>query len=179
MLRDLTATLPQLQSLFEEADALLAGRLPQALSQFIFPIPVFSDEERAQQQAALNATQIAQPALGVVELAAFEVLKAYGVQPEFVAGHSYGEYVALCAAGAIEPNDLILLSEIRGRIAAEAGQHSAGAMAAVDADGAQVEALIAHHRLAVSVANLNAPDQTIIGGTTEAINAAAVALSGE
>ena len=179
MLRDLVTSLPMLHDLFARADRLLGGRFPQPLSSLIFPVPVFSDEERQEQQAALNATQIAQPALGVVDLAALEVLKAYGVQPDFVAGHSYGEYVALCAAGVIEPDDLIRLSETRGRISATASQESPGALAAVDADGPKTEALIARHRLDVSIANLNAPDQTIIGGTTEAIEAAAVALRGE
>ncbi len=177
MLRDLVATLPELHGLFERADVLLAERLPQALSRYIYPLPAFSDEERARQQSALNATQVAQPALGVVGLAALEVLKAYGLQPDFVAGHSYGEYVALCAAGAIQPDELIRLSEIRGRLAAEAGRTSPGAMAAVDTDGARLAALIEHHRLAVSLANLNAPDQTIIAGSLEAIDVAIAILS--
>ncbi len=177
MLRDLVIFLPELHGFFERADALLAERLPQPLSRFIYPLPVFSDKERERQQNALNATQVAQPALGATELAAFELLKNYGVRPDFTAGHSYGEYVALCAAGALGRDDLIRLSEIRGRIAAEAGQSSQGAMAAVDADGARVEKLIAEHGLAVSVANLNAPDQTIIAGSAEAVDAAAAALT--
>lgn len=176
MLRDLVVALPGLHHLFERADALLTERLPQPLSRYIYPLPVFSDEERARQQAALNATQVTQPALGVVELAALEVLKGYGLQPDFVAGHSYGEYVALCAAGAIGTDTLFELSELRGRIAAEAARTSPGAMAAVDADGARVAALITQHGLGISVANLNAPDQTVIAGSTEAIEAAARVL---
>lgn len=176
MLRDLVVALPGLHHLFERADALLTERLPQPLSRYIYPLPVFSDEERAHQQAALNATQVTQPALGVVELAALEVLKGYGLQPDFVAGHSYGEYVALCAAGAIGTDTLFELSELRGRIAAEAARTSPGAMAAVDADGARVAALITQHGLGISVANLNAPDQTVIAGSTEAIEAAARVL---
>ncbi|MBN2906517.1 MAG: acyltransferase domain-containing protein, partial [Rhodobacteraceae bacterium] len=179
MLRDLVGTLPRLHSHFERADALLKGRLPQPLSRFIYPLPAFSEGQREKQQGALNATQIAQPALGAVELAALEILESYGIRADFVAGHSYGEYVALCAAGALEPDDLIRLSETRGRITAEAGQRSPGAMAAVDADGNRVESLIARHRLAVSIANLNAPDQTIIAGSLEGIDAAAAVLGGE
>ncbi|MDD5581174.1 MAG: SDR family NAD(P)-dependent oxidoreductase [Methylobacter sp.] len=179
MLRDLVAALPELYDLFENADAVITGSLPQALSRFIYPLPVFSDEERTSQQTALNATQVAQPALGVVELAALRILKTYGIQPDFVAGHSYGEYVALCAAGVIQPDDLIRISEIRGRLSAEAGQNSPGAMAAVDADGARVTALIEQHGLAVSLANLNSPDQTIISGSIEAIDAAAAILRKE
>lgn len=177
MLRDLVATQPELHGFFERADTLLAERLPQPLSRFIYPLPAFSDEERERQQSALNATQIAQPALGAVELAAFELLKNYGVHPDFTAGHSYGEYVALCAAGALDRDDLIRLSEVRGRIAADAGQSSRGAMAAVDADGARLEKLIAEHGLAVCIANLNAPDQTIIAGPAEAIDEAAAVLA--
>jgi len=173
MLRDLVVARPELHGFFERADALLAERLPQPLSRFVYPLPVFSDEERERQQSALNATHVAQPALGAVELAAFETLGNHGVRPDFTAGHSYGEYVALCAAGALDRDDLIRLSEIRGRIAAEAGQRSRGAMAAVDADGARLEKLVAEHGLGVSVANLNAPDQTIVAGPEEAIDAAA------
>jgi malonyl CoA-acyl carrier protein transacylase len=179
MLRDLVAALPELYGLFENADAIINSRLPQALSRFIYPLPVFNEEERASQQTELNATQVAQPALGVVELAALQILKTYGLQPDFVAGHSYGEYVALCAAGVIQPDDLIRLSEIRGRLSAEAGQNSSGAMAAVDADGVRVKELIECHGLEISIANLNSPDQTIIAGSIEAIDATAAIFSRE
>ncbi len=179
MLRDLVASQPELYGLFGKADAITEGSLPQALSRFIYPLPVFADEERVNQQTALNATEIAQPALGVVELAALQILKSFGLQPDFVAGHSYGEYVALCAAGVIQPDDLIRISEIRGRLSAEAGLNSPGAMAAVDADGARVMSIIEGHELAVSLANLNSPDQTIIAGTIEAIDAAAAILNKE
>lgn len=179
MLRDLVVARPDLASLFDHADTLLSGRAPQPLSTFIYPPPVFNDTDRARQQAALNTTQIAQPALGVAELAALTLLADFGVHPDFVAGHSYGEYVALCAAGVLNRDDLIRVSEIRGRIAAETSRHNPGAMAAVDADGERVKALLAQHHLPVSVANLNAPDQTIIGGPIDAIDAAAAALSKE
>ncbi|NTV11935.1 MAG: ACP S-malonyltransferase, partial [Zoogloea sp.] len=179
MLRDLVSMLPALHGFFEQADALLADRLPQALSRFIYPVPVFSDEARTRQQIALNATQVAQPALGVVEVAALEVLKSYGIAPDFVAGHSYGEYVALHAAGVIPTDDFLRLSEIRGRLSAEASECSPGSMAAVDLDEAGVKALVERHSLDVSLANLNAPDQTIIAGSIEAIDAAAAMLGKE
>ncbi|QJD30595.1 type I polyketide synthase [Methylococcus geothermalis] len=178
MLRDLILARPALHELFERADRLLADRLPQPLSRYIYPLPVFSDEERARQQTALNATQIAQPALGVVELAAARLLESFGIRPDFVAGHSYGEYVALCAAGGVNPDDLIRLSEIRGRIAANAGRESGGAMAAVSGDGPGTEALIAKHGLPVHIANFNTPDQTIIAGPSAAIDQAVAVLSG-
>jgi len=179
MLTDLATSLPELHGLFERADTLLADRLEQPLSRYIYPVPVFSDEERAHQQTVLNATQVAQPALGVVDSAAFSVLSEYGIRPDFVAGHSYGEYVALHAAGVIGLDDFICLSEIRGRLASEAGRLNPGAMAAIEADENRVRALIEQYGLNISLANLNAADQTIVAGSQEAIEAAAKALGGE
>ncbi|TBW12714.1 SDR family NAD(P)-dependent oxidoreductase [Azotobacter chroococcum subsp. isscasi] len=179
MLADLTTSLPELHGLFERADVLLADRLEQPLSRYIYPVPVFSDEERARQQTALNATQVAQPALGVIDSAALRVLGDYGLKPDFVAGHSYGEYVALHAAGVIGLDDFIRLSEVRGRLAGEAGRRNPGAMAAIDADEVRVRALIEQHGLNVTLANLNAADQTIVAGSMEAIEAAARVLGNE
>ncbi|HVK55570.1 MAG TPA: SDR family NAD(P)-dependent oxidoreductase, partial [Burkholderiales bacterium] len=179
MLRDLIVAQPQLHGLFERADNLLADELGQPLSRHIYPLPVFTDGEREAQQQTLNATDIAQPALGVTDLAAFELLKRFGLRPDFVAGHSYGEYVALCAAGAISANDLIRLSRNRGRIAARAGKTTPGAMAAVDANHTQVADMITQHGLKASIANVNAPDQTILAGPIDAIDAAISVLSNE
>lgn len=176
MLRDLVVGMPELHKRFERADALLAQDLPQKLSRYIYPIPAFTNEERQAQKEALAATRVAQPALGVVELAAFDALRAFGLSPDFLAGHSYGEYVALCAAGVIDADDLIRLSDIRGRVTAEAGEKSPGTMAAVNAGAAQVGDLIRTHGLAVDVANMNAPDQTLIAGAAAQIDAAAAAF---
>ena len=172
MLRDLVSGLPALQRCFAQGGH--GSEVEPRISDFIYPRPVFSDADRSAQQQALNATDIAQPALGMVNLAAFEVLTSYGLRPDFLAGHSYGEYSALCAGGAITPAELLHLSQIRGRLSAQA---PAGAMAALDVDGARAAEAIARHGLAVSVANLNAPDQTIIAGTAEAIEAAQTALA--
>lgn len=179
MLRELIVAKPGLHELFERADVILADRLSQPLSKFIYPPPAFDEEERRGQQAALNMTQIAQPALGVVELTAARVLEDFGLFPNFVAGHSYGEYVALCVAGVIERDDLIRVSEIRGRSAAEAGRDQPSAMAAVGTDGAKTERFLNRHKLPLFIANLNAPEQTIIAGTHGAIDAAIAAAAGE
>ena len=179
MLRDLVVGMPQLHGRFERADALLAQDLPQRLSRYIYPIPPFTAEERQAQKDALSATRVAQPALGVVELAAFDVLRGFGLTPDVVAGHSYGEYVALCAAGVIDADDLIRLSDIRGRVTAEAGDKSPGTMAAVNADAARVADLVRKLGLSVDVANMNAPDQTLIAGPAERIEEAATAFRAE
>lgn len=179
MLRDLVLARPSAYALFEKADAMLKGALPKPLSQYVYPVPVFGKEERERQQAALNDTRVAQPALGLAGLAAYDALSAFGVKPNFVAGHSYGEYVALCVAGVLSREDLIRISDARGRISKEISVAQPATMAAVNANEKWTLEAIARLELAVSVANLNAPDQTIIAGPIAAIDAAVKALSGE
>jgi acyl transferase domain-containing protein/NAD(P)H-dependent flavin oxidoreductase YrpB (nitropropane dioxygenase family)/acyl carrier protein len=184
MLRELVTGMPALHACFADDDGATtgdadadAGTLTAArIADFIYPPPVFSDAARSAQQQALNATDVAQPALGMAGLAAFDVLRSYGLHPDFTAGHSYGEYVALCAAGAITRPALLRLSLVRGRLSAQA---PAGAMAALDADASIVAAAIARHDLKVAVANLNAPDQTIIAGDADLIDAALPLLARE
>jgi acyl transferase domain-containing protein/NAD(P)H-dependent flavin oxidoreductase YrpB (nitropropane dioxygenase family)/NAD(P)-dependent dehydrogenase (short-subunit alcohol dehydrogenase family) len=179
MLRDLVVSIPELHNVFERADALLQDRLAQPLSRYIYPLPAFSDEERAHQQTELNATQVAQPALGVVDLAGLKVLKLFGFQPDFVAGHSYGEYVALCAAGVISQDDLMRLSEVRGRIVAQASKTNPGAMAAVKADEKTVLATIKRLKLSVTPANMNTQEQTVVAGSVDAVQQAVEAFNEE
>lgn len=179
MLRDLVLSRSSSYSLFQRADALLGSCLSQPLSRYVYPLPSFTNEEQERRQAELNDTRVAQPALGVVALTALDILAEYGLRPNFLAGHSYGEYVALCAAGVISRDDLIRLSEARGRLAAQATEAQPQTMAAVNASESQVEEAIARLKLDVSVANLNAPDQTIVAGSVKAIEAAIEALSKE
>lgn len=179
MLIDLINARPEGHALFERADALLADALAQPLSQYVYPLPVYSDEDRKRRQEQLNDTRIAQPALGLADLTAYDILCDFGLRPDAVAGHSYGEYVALCVAGAISRDDLVRLSQARGRISAEAAAADDGAMAAVNADEARVAQAIRRLALNVEIANLNAPDQTIVAGAGAAIASAIEALKTE
>ncbi|HUO71709.1 MAG TPA: SDR family NAD(P)-dependent oxidoreductase [Solirubrobacteraceae bacterium] len=170
MARELTIAFPHAREPFERADRLLAGSFEQPLSRYIFPPPAFSDEVAQSRQQDLTDTRIAQPALGVVELAYLRVLAAFGVTPELAAGHSYGELVALAAAGVLDEHQLLRLSEARGRLMAEAAAGAAGAMAAVDAAPQALEELLAGGE--VVAANLNGPLQTVISGPRDEIEAA-------
>ena len=89
-----------------------------------------------------------------------------------MAGHSYGEYVALCVAGAFSEQDLLRLSAERGRIVHDSTHSAPGAMAAVMADGPATAKALAVARLGDLPANLNSPDQTIIAGPVAEIEAA-------
>ncbi|MBI1265457.1 MAG: ACP S-malonyltransferase [Alphaproteobacteria bacterium] len=128
---------------------------------------------------ALTLTQNAQPAIMAVSIAAMRALKAeFGVDvsaARFVAGHSLGEYTALCAAGAISLPDAARLLRLRGRAMQQAVPVGEGAMAALlGAEQAQAEAAVAAGQAhgVVAIANDNAPGQIVISGAKAAVEAA-------
>lgn len=177
MLRDLVVGCPESHALFAEADALAGEGLRQPLSRYIYPPSVFSENEREKQTAELQDTRIAQPALGLIELFATDLLERFGVRPAFVAGHSYGELVALHIAGCLSRADLLRLSVERGRLCAEAAVSCPGAMASVQADAVATKNALGELNLAMHIANRNAPDQTVIAGPSAVIDAAVEHLS--
>jgi acyl transferase domain-containing protein/NAD(P)H-dependent flavin oxidoreductase YrpB (nitropropane dioxygenase family)/NAD(P)-dependent dehydrogenase (short-subunit alcohol dehydrogenase family) len=169
MCRSVALAFPEARAAFERADRVLADRYEAPLSRYVFPPPRFDPEEERRRQAELTDTHVAQAALGATELAYLRVLRALGVEPDMVAGHSYGELVALAAAGSLGEDDLLWLSESRGRFMREAAAGESGAMAAVEAAPAALGELLAGDLVA---ANLNAPEQTVISGPREDIEAA-------
>jgi acyl transferase domain-containing protein len=172
MLRELVLASPWAWDVFEQADRELAGQLSGRLTERIYPRPVFNDADRRRQQEQLTDTRVAQPALGLVELFALRVLERFGVQPGMTAGHSYGEYVALCAAGAFDHDALVRLSALRGQATYAACASTPGAMASVAADGPKTMAALLALKLDAFPANFNAAGQTVIAGTTAAIQQA-------
>lgn len=123
----------------------------------------------------LRRTENTQPALLAVSIAAFRVLAEKGLRPEFVAGHSLGEYSALVAAGSLEFGDALRLVRARGRYMQEAAPPGVGAMAALlklpegKLDGVLAEAAEGE---IVSAANFNSPDQVVIAGHAGAVRRA-------
>jgi polyketide-type polyunsaturated fatty acid synthase PfaA len=176
-LRDLVMGCPWNHELFLEANRLLQDDLPQPLTSFLYPPPVFDAEERERQQAALRDTRIAQPVLAVLELFATELLERFGIRPAFAAGHSYGEHVALHVAGCLSRTDLLRLSAYRGRVCAEAAAVCPGVMASVQASAAEVETALRELNVPARLANRNGPDQTVIAGPADTIEAAIETLS--
>ncbi|MFF2731882.1 SDR family NAD(P)-dependent oxidoreductase [Streptomyces sp. NPDC058008] len=149
------------------------------LHRVVFPPPAFGDAERAGQQDLLTATEWAQPALAVHSLALLEVLRGLGLRPDCVAGHSFGELVALHAAGALEAEPLVGLARRRGELMREAAA-TPGAMLAVAAGRTRTEeAVAACGARDVWTANHNAPAQTVLSGTPEAIEAVERKLAAE
>jgi len=116
-----------------------------------------------------------QPALLTHSVAAWRLLEAAGVAPDYVAGHSLGEYSACVAAGALSFEDALVLTRRRGELMYEAGLSRPGAMAAIlGLAAADVEAACAEASAAgiVRAANLNAPGQVVISGEPAAVDAA-------
>lgn len=153
------------RKVFEAADAALGF----SLSKLCFEGPA---EE-------LQLTANTQPAILTVSAAAAAVLGEKGVRPNFVAGHSLGEYSALVAAGSLNLADAVLLVRKRGQYMQEAVPIGVGAMAAVL--GLEVGVLNEVCREAaqgevVSPANLNSPGQIVIAGSAAAVTRA-VALA--
>jgi acyl transferase domain-containing protein/NAD(P)H-dependent flavin oxidoreductase YrpB (nitropropane dioxygenase family)/NAD(P)-dependent dehydrogenase (short-subunit alcohol dehydrogenase family)/acyl carrier protein len=171
MLQDLLIHFPEMRATVELADRVLVEQLNARLSDSIFPPPVFSREEQLSQQRELTETNIAQPALGAVEMAMYRLLRELGLQPDMLAGHSYGEYVALAAAGTFTTETLVALSEARGRFIVEGAAAEPGTMAAVEADANTVRGVLEGVD-DVCMANANAPRQTVISGTRVAVEQA-------
>ena len=168
------------------ADAALAAPLGKRfgegtlLTQFIWPRGAYDEGARSAARAALTRTDIAQPALGAVEAGLWALMSSLGLQAQMFAGHSYGEFVALHAAGVIDFPTLMTLSAARGRFivdAAAARGAELGTMAAVQTSRELVEKAIADID-GVVVANHNAPRQTIISGAIAAVQAASEKLAG-
>jgi len=151
------------RAVFAEADRVLG----EPLSALCFDGP----EDR------LTLTENTQPAILTVSVAAARALASRGVRPDFVAGHSLGEYSANVVAGTFSFADAVQIVRRRGRYMQEAVPVGEGAMAAVLGAEAAIVARAceeAANGQVVSPANLNAPGQIVIAGA-----AAAVARAGE
>ncbi|MFD8000719.1 SDR family NAD(P)-dependent oxidoreductase [Streptomyces mirabilis] len=145
-------------------------RLDETTARVLFPPAAFDETGRKEQRERITDTTVAQPALGLTGLAAFQLLTRAGVRPAMAAGHSYGELAALAAAGALTPEALLRISRERAAAILRAtGEGDPGTMAAVAAGEPEVAAALTAAGLAGSVvtANRNSPRQTVISGPTE------------
>ena len=167
--RDLADAYAESRAVFDEVD----DALGEKLSRIIFEGP----------EETLTLTSNAQPALMAVSIAALRALEARGFSLKgrvvYVAGHSLGEYSALCAAGVFTLADTARLLRIRGEAMQKAVPVGAGAMAAIlGLEQADVEAACAEAVGAVQIANDNGGGQLVISGEKAAVErASAIALA--
>jgi [acyl-carrier-protein] S-malonyltransferase len=159
--KDLAEKFAVCRAVFEEADQALGV----AISRMCFE---GTEEE-------LKLTENTQPAILTVSVAALRALQEKGISPDYVAGHSLGEYSANVAAGALEFADAARLVRKRGKYMQEAVPAGEGAMAAILGLGAaQIDGICkkAAEGETVSAANLNSPEQTVISGHAGAVKRA-------
>lgn len=153
-------------------------RLLQAYPEYaaLLNPPAAFDESVADQQAsAIRQTAAAQPLLGLTGLAIARLLEQFGVQPDMLAGHSYGELPALCFAGVIDEAQLVPMSEARAAAILQAVGPDKGMMVAVSADTTEI-AKIAQAEKGIYAVNHNAPEQWVLAGATPAMQLALEAL---
>jgi [acyl-carrier-protein] S-malonyltransferase len=160
--KSLAEAYPEAARVFEAADVALGF----SISKLCFEGP---EEE-------LKRTEITQPALVTVSMAAFTVLQSKGLVPDYVAGHSLGEYSALVAAGSLDFAHAVRLVHKRGRYMQEAVPAGVGAMAALlKLPAGTLDQILAEASQGevVAAANLNSPDQIAIAGHAGAVQRAA------
>jgi [acyl-carrier-protein] S-malonyltransferase len=115
-------------------------------------------------------TEVQQPALVATSLAVLAAMRAHGISPDYVVGHSVGEFSALAGAGAFTPEDAIGLVRERGLAMAEAARQHPGSMAAIlGLDDEVVEALC-RKIIGVWPANYNCPGQVVVSGEDVAVD---------
>jgi [acyl-carrier-protein] S-malonyltransferase len=159
--RDLAEAYPQARAVFEAVDEALSEKL----SALIWEGEI----------ETLTLTRNAQPALMVTSMAAMAALKAEGVEvtaASFVAGHSLGEYSALCAAGALTLQDTARLLRLRGdamQAAVPAGEGAMAAILGLDIDAVEALAAEAAGTEVCAAANDNDPAQVVVSGHAGAV----------
>jgi [acyl-carrier-protein] S-malonyltransferase len=160
--KDLFDNFPAARAVFQEADESLGF----SLSEMCF----------AGNEADLQLTANTQPAILTTSVAAFRAMEAEGFSmPDFVAGHSLGEYSALVAAGALDFSDAVKIVRKRGTYMQEAVPVGVGAMAAIlglPLETVQIACEEAAQGDVCSPANINSPAQVVIAGNSEAIDRA-------
>jgi [acyl-carrier-protein] S-malonyltransferase len=123
-------------------------------------------------EAELVQTEVQQPALVATSLAVLAAVRARGIKPDFVVGHSVGEFAALASAGAIKLEEAVALVRERGLAMAEAAKKNPGSMAAILGLDDEVVERICRRILNVWPANYNCPGQIVVSGENPAVDEA-------
>jgi [acyl-carrier-protein] S-malonyltransferase len=162
MLSQLSTEFPQIKATFSEASDVLNYDLWQLVS-----------EGPAE---TLNQTERTQPAMLAAGIAVWRVWQSLtNIQPDYLAGHSLGEYSALVAAESMSFSDAIRLVELRGQFMQQAVPAGQGAMAAIlglDEDRVKTICIQAAENDVVEAANFNSPHQIVIAGDAAAVTRA-------
>jgi polyketide-type polyunsaturated fatty acid synthase PfaA len=171
--RELYLEFPEIQLDLEEIDRLFTQDKRDPLSKIVFAIPSFQENEEEAQNNKLQLTENAQPAIGALSGGMYRLLKARGLQPDFTAGHSFGELTALWAADVFSDSDYQRLAVARGKAMAAPDdlQFDAGSMIAVVGKVDTVEEFLGDFP-ELKIANFNSNKQVVVAGPKEQVSKA-------
>lgn len=129
---------------------------------------IFNDEEK------LNLTEFTQPALVLTSYITYKIFKEKkNINPDFVAGHSLGEFTALAVAGSLSLEDAVYITHIRGKLMQSAVPEGVGLMAAIiGLEAPKIEEVLKQIDGIVEIANYNSYEQTVISGEKQAVEKA-------
>ncbi|MCH5373724.1 MAG: acyltransferase domain-containing protein, partial [Planctomycetes bacterium] len=158
--RQLFETQPLFRDTLLKCDEILRAYLAKPLLQVLYG--------EGQESGLLNETRYTQPLLFSFEYALAALWQSWGVQPDFVMGHSVGEYVAACVAKVFSLEDGLRLIAERARLMHELPGD--GMMAVIFASGSRVAPLLEDHHDSVSIAAYNGPENTVISGQSAVVS---------
>ncbi|MEM9568878.1 MAG: type I polyketide synthase, partial [Cyanobacteria bacterium P01_E01_bin.34] len=172
--RQLYDTQPTFREALDLCDRLLQPYLKKSLLTVLYPDLEAPDLEA--NEAVIHQTAWAQPALFAIEYSLAKLWQSWGISPDVVLGHSIGEYVAACIGGVFSLEDALKLVAARGRL-----------MQALPSTGKMAALLTARDRVAavvsdidgVDIAAVNGPQNTVISGRNEAVDAAISAIQAQ
>lgn len=171
---ELYETQPSFRATIESCEEILRPVLDEPLTRAMFGAGLSElSEQSGMGLRLLDQARYSQPAMFALEYALAELWRSWGVEPVAVMGHSFGEYVAACVAGAMSLEDGLRLVTERGRLM----DSLTGTMAVAFASEATVMDLFALHGVSVAVAAVNSPTNTVISGEDGEIARAREVLS--
>jgi acyl transferase domain-containing protein/acyl carrier protein len=169
--RGLYESQPVFRARMNECDGFLRPILGESILSIMYPEAGCKEEATER----LNQTRFAQPALFALEYSLASMWRSWGIEPEIALGHSVGEYVAACVAGVFDLGTGLRLIARRAELMQSLPE--GGSMAAVMADEKSVEQVVREIGDELSVAAVNGPENTVISGRREAVEAAIAAFA--
>ncbi len=163
---------PFIRGFYTGSDENIRDIFPDLLSNRIFTnIYRLSDEALKEFENTLKNTGTAQPAIVLSSMAMMKILDHFGIQPDICLGHSLGEISAMSATGFFDEPTAVKIAALRGKAKTDLDIPDPGAMAAIVASAEEVDEMLKSFTgQIISVANYNAQNQTVVSGSTEAVN---------